>query len=156
MVKPRTVTSVTTVQFREESLQEWPNDAIQVRFLTECSALGHSLLNMFYLLASLAVAFGIGFASSPSPVVSVFYLVCAFAAVSLYLLTLGIEFLGLAYIVVYCGAIALLFVFVVMLLDLRVLESREASIGLSSRLPLALLLGIIAAGSAMLFLQESW
>ena len=57
-----------------------------------------------------------------SPISSVFWLVVAFVNAALLLLLLGIEFIPILFIIVYVGAIAILFLFVVMLLNIKLVE----------------------------------
>jgi len=63
--------------------------------------------------------------TSSNPVISVLFLVTVFALAACYLLTLGVSFVGLAYLIVYVGAVAVLFLFVVMMLNVRVSENRS-------------------------------
>jgi NADH-ubiquinone oxidoreductase chain 6 len=79
--------------------------------------------------------------TSVNPVYSVIGLILVFLFSSCYLLTQGIMFLGLSYLIIYVGAIAILFLFVVMMLSIKYWELSEFSVELTSHLPLA---GIIA------------
>jgi NADH-ubiquinone oxidoreductase chain 6 len=79
--------------------------------------------------------------TSVNPVYSVIGLILVFVFSSCYLLTQGIMFLGLSYLIIYVGAIAILFLFVVMMLSIKYWELSEFSVELTSHLPLA---GIIA------------
>jgi NADH-ubiquinone oxidoreductase chain 6 len=74
------------------------------------------LLDIFFVGAALSSVLVI---TSINPVYSILYLVLLFVSVSCYLILSGIIFLGLAYILVYVGAIAILFLFVVMMLDIK-------------------------------------
>ena len=62
---------------------------------------------------------------SSNPVHSVFYLILAFVASTLVLLTLNVEFIAMLFLVVYIGAISVLFLFVVMMLNIKVVELNE-------------------------------
>lgn len=62
---------------------------------------------------------------SSNPVHSVFYLILAFVASTLLLLTLDVEFIAMLFLVVYIGAISVLFLFVVMMLNIKVVELNE-------------------------------
>lgn len=62
---------------------------------------------------------------SSNPVHSVFYLILAFVASTLLLLTLKVEFIAMLFLVVYIGAISVLFLFVVMMLNIKVVELNE-------------------------------
>jgi NADH-ubiquinone oxidoreductase chain 6 len=75
---------------------------------------------MNYLLNLLAlgsVIAGILVITSSNPVISVLFLVTVFVLASCYLLALGVSFVGLTYLIVYVGAVAVLFLFVVMMLN---------------------------------------
>lgn len=71
----------------------------------------------FFLFLVIFSAWGV--VLNRNPIHSVFYLILVFCLSSLLLLFLGVEFIALLFIVVYVGAIAVLFLFVVMMLDLR-------------------------------------
>jgi NADH-quinone oxidoreductase subunit J len=95
---------------------------------------------VFYMFAALAVASGVMVISARNPVHSVLFLIlCFFNAAGLFLL-LGAEFLAMVLVVVYVGAVAVLFLFVVMMLDISTLELRE---GFLQYLPTGGLIGLI-------------
>ena len=80
---------------------------------------------VFYLFAAITVASGVMVISARNPVHSVLFLILAFFnAAGLFLLN-GAEFLAMVLVVVYVGAVAVLFLFVVMLLDINYLKLRE-------------------------------
>ncbi|MBI5164568.1 MAG: NADH-quinone oxidoreductase subunit J, partial [Magnetospirillum sp.] len=80
---------------------------------------------IFYMFAGVAVASGVMVISARNPVHSVLFLIlCFFNAAGLFLL-LGAEFLAMVLVVVYVGAVAVLFLFVVMMLDINLSELRE-------------------------------
>ena len=76
----------------------------------------------FFFIASLIIISSFLVITVKNPVHSVLFLVLVFLEVVFLLLTLEIEFLSLIFIVIYVGAIAILFLFVVMMLDLKVLR----------------------------------
>lgn len=78
--------------------------------------------------------------TSKNPILSVFWLVLAFTNASLLLILLGVEFLPILFIIVYVGAIAILFLFVVMLLNIKLVEMTENS---SRYLPIGIITGFI-------------
>lgn len=78
--------------------------------------------------------------TSKNPIMSVFWLVLAFTNASLLLILLGVEFLPILFIIVYVGAIAILFLFVVMLLNIKLVEITENS---SKYLPIGIIIGFI-------------
>src|SRR5215469_18884199 len=75
--------------------------------------------------------------TSKNPVISVIFLISTFVQASLYLILIGINFLGISYIVIYVGAIAVLFLFVIMLLNIRLAEITEVGTQYFKVLPLA-------------------
>lgn len=97
------------------------------------------------LLAFVASVSAVAVVATPAPVIAVLYLVAVFASTRLYLLALGLGFMGLAYLVVYVGAIAILFLFVVMLLDVRSIELHNSVRSSNDRMPLALCIGMLVA-----------
>src|ERR1700692_585608 len=72
----------------------------------------------FYLFAALAVASGVMVISARNPVHSVLFLILAFFNAAGLFVLLGAEFLAMILVVVYVGAVAVLFLFVVMMLDI--------------------------------------
>jgi len=93
------------------------------------------------------LAFGAIFSSilvitSKNPVIAVIFLISVFVNVAGYLLLLGIGFIGISYIVVYCGAIAILFLFVIMMINIRLTDILEVGSAYTKNLPLALVIGL--------------
>jgi NADH-quinone oxidoreductase subunit J len=79
----------------------------------------------FYIFATVAVASAVMVITSRNPVHSVLYLIlCFFNAAGLFIL-LGAEFLAMILVVVYVGAVMVLFLFVVMMLDIDFAELRQ-------------------------------
>ncbi len=94
----------------------------------------------FYLFASVAVASAVMVISSRNPVHSVLFLIlCFFNAAGLFIL-MGAEFLAMILVVVYVGAVAVLFLFVVMMLDVDFVELRQ---GMLNYLPVGATIGLI-------------
>ncbi len=103
----------------------------------------------FYLFATVTVASAFMVIASRNPVHSVLFLILAFFnAAGLFMLT-GAEFLALILIVVYVGAVAVLFLFVVMMLDVDFAEMRE---GFLQYLPIGALIGLVLAIELILVL----
>ena len=92
----------------------------------------------FYLFAGICVASAVMVIVSRNPVHSVLYLILAFVNASGLFVLMGAEFLGMMLIVVYVGAVAVLFLFVIMMLDVDFLELRE---GFIEYLPVGLVIG---------------
>ena len=96
----------------------------------------------FYLLAAVTVGAGFGVISSRNPVHSVLFLILSFFSAAGLFVTLGAEFLAMLLVVVYVGAVAVLFLFVVMRLDVDFAALRQ---GFARYMPLGgLVAGILA------------
>jgi NADH-quinone oxidoreductase subunit J len=80
---------------------------------------------MFYLFAVIAVASGVMVVSAKNPVHSVLFLILAFFNSAGLFVLLGAEFLAMILVIVYVGAVAVLFLFVVMMLDIDFAELRS-------------------------------
>jgi len=105
----------------------------------------------FYLFACVSVASAFMVIASRNPVHSVLYLILTFVNAAGLFMLLGAEFLAMILIVVYVGAVAVLFLFVVMMLDVDFVELRQ---GVLNYLPVGGLIGIILLleiGSVVLF-----
>lgn len=102
-------------------------------------------MNLFLLdlLSALAMISGVMVITSKSPVSSVLFLVSVFVNSACYLVILGVGFIGLSYLIVYVGAIAILFLFVIMMLNLRLVELVEVGKDYTKNLPLGLLIGLV-------------
>ncbi len=94
----------------------------------------------FYLFAAVTVAAATMVVVSRNPVHSVLYLILAFFNAAALFLLMGAEFLAMILVVVYVGAVAVLFLFVVMMLDINVSAMRE---GFLRYLPIGGLIGLI-------------
>ncbi len=98
------------------------------------------LLAFFYFFASVAVIAAGGVVSVRNPVYAVLCLILTFFSVACIWLLVGAEFLGVALIVVYVGAVMVLFLFVVMMLDVDMVKLRE---GWVRYLPVGLLVAVV-------------
>jgi len=94
----------------------------------------------FYLFAIITVASGFMVISSRNPVYSVLFLILAFFNAAGLFVLLGAEFLAMILVVVYVGAVAVLFLFVVMMLDVDFVQLRQ---GVLQYLPIGAAIGII-------------
>jgi len=94
----------------------------------------------FYLFASVVIASGALVILSRNPVHSVLWLILAFFNAAGLMVLVGAEFIAMLLVIVYVGAVAVLFLFVVMMLDIDFAELRS---GLASSLPLGLLVAAI-------------
>ncbi|MDA1100664.1 MAG: NADH-quinone oxidoreductase subunit J [Proteobacteria bacterium] len=94
----------------------------------------------FYLFAAIAVAAATMVVSARNPVHSVLFLILTFFTTAGLFVLIGAEFLAMVLVVVYVGAVAVLFMFVVMMLDINFVEMRE---GFLQYMPIGVLVGII-------------
>src|SRR5947199_1083026 len=94
----------------------------------------------FYLFAGVCVASAALVIVSRNPVHSVLYLILAFVNASGLFILMGAEFLGMMLIVVYVGAVAVLFLFVIMMLDVDFAELRQ---GFLDYVPICGLIGLV-------------
>jgi NADH-ubiquinone oxidoreductase chain 6 len=75
-----------------------------------------------YIITSISILSGILIVITKNPIVSVLYLILLFSNISCYLIFIGMVFIGLSYLLVYVGAISILFLFILMLINIRVSE----------------------------------
>ena len=94
----------------------------------------------FYLFACTAVAAGLMTVLARNPVHSVLWLILAFFSCSGLFVLVGAEFVAMLLAIVYVGAVAVLFLFVVMMLDVNFAELRA---GMTDYLPVGLLIGLV-------------
>lgn len=104
------------------------------------STMNHFLLDV---LAFGAVLSGILVITAKNPVISVLFLISVFINVAGYLVLLGVAYLGLAYLIIYVGAIAILFLFVIMMLNLRLVELIDTGQEYTQNLPLGAIIGAL-------------
>jgi NADH-ubiquinone oxidoreductase chain 6 len=79
--------------------------------------------------------------TSKNPVISVIFLISTFVQAAGYLIIIGINFVGISYIVIYVGAIAVLFLFVIMMINVKLTDILETGTQYTKNLPLALAIG---------------
>lgn len=103
---------------------------------TFTNGLSQNLLN-FVSLGSIFC--GIFVIVSKNPIVSVLFLIGLFLNIAGYLMSLGLNFIGLSYLLVYVGAVSILFLFILMLINVRI---SELSTDNSNSIPLAIMIGI--------------
>ena len=94
----------------------------------------------FYLFAIACIAGGLFTVISRNPVHSVLWLILAFLSAAGLFVLLGAEFVAMLLIIVYVGAVAVLFLFVVMMLDV---DFAELKAEMARYMPLALLIGVV-------------
>jgi NADH-quinone oxidoreductase subunit J len=101
----------------------------------------------FYLFAGVCVASAFMVIAAKNPVHSVLYLILAFVNASGLFMMMGAEFLAMILIVVYVGAVLVLFLFVVMMLDVDFAELRQ---GFLQYLPIGVLVGVVFLAELLL------
>jgi len=108
---------------------------------------------LFYLFALVLVVAAFRVITASSAVTGVLHLILAFFTASVLWMLIGAEFLALLLVLVYVGAVMVLFLFVVMMLDLRMDALRA---GLKTYLPLGLAIGLIMALEMAFVLTRTW
>ena len=98
---------------------------------------GYNEISLYFLYI-IAVLFGILVIVSKNPIISVLFLIGLFLIISCYLIVIGLTFIGLAYLLVYIGAVSILFLFILMLINVRISDLSTDNV---NSLPLAVLLG---------------
>ena len=83
-------------------------------------------INFFYndllLLELSLLLFAILIIVNKNPIISILYLIALFLGVAVYMIILGLSFIGLSYLLVYVGAVSIMFLFILMLIDIRISE----------------------------------
>jgi NADH-quinone oxidoreductase subunit J len=97
-------------------------------------------LLLFYILAAIAVAAAVMVVASRNPVHSVLFLILTFFNAAGLFVLIGAEFLAMVLVVVYVGAVAVLFMFVVMMLNVNYVRLREGAL---QYLPVGALVGVV-------------
>lgn len=88
------------------------------------------------IITVLSILAGILIVVTKNPIISVLYLISLFIFIAIYLMLTGIMYIGLSYLLVYVGAVSILFLFILMLINIRVSELIE---GANNNLPLGLI-----------------
>lgn len=92
------------------------------------------------VICILVILSGIFVIISKNPIISLLFLIALFAGISSYLLIIGLSFLGLSYLVVYIGAVSILFLFILMLINIRMSELQSNT---NNSIPLAISIAIL-------------
>ena len=106
----------------------------------------------FYLFATITTVSGLMVVAARNPVHSVLFLILAFFNSAALFVLMGAEFLAMILVIVYVGAVAVLFLFVVMMLDINFVELRQ---GFIHYLPVGAVIGLILLIELLLVLG-SW
>jgi NADH-quinone oxidoreductase subunit J len=101
----------------------------------------------FYVFAFVVMASAVMVVVSRNPVYSVLFLILAFFNAAALFVLIGAEFIAMILIIVYVGAVAVLFLFVVMMLDINLTELRE---GFLKYLPIGALIGLVLLAEILL------
>jgi NADH-ubiquinone oxidoreductase chain 6 len=88
-----------------------------------------------------ALICGIATIINKNPIISIIFLIALFANISIYLILLGLTFIGLSYLIVYIGAVSILFLFILMLIDIRTSELQSNN---KNSIPLAMFILLLA------------
>src|ERR1700710_92251 len=96
-------------------------------------------IEILNFISVISIICGILVIISKNPIVSVLFLIGLFLSISSYLIILGINFIGLSYLLVYVGAVSILFLFILMLINVRISELLNDT---SNSIPLAILITI--------------
>ena len=94
------------------------------------------LIEILDILSLICILFGIYTIISKNPIVSVLFLIGLFSTISCYLILIGLGFIGISYLLVYVGAVSILFIFILMLINIRISELLSDT---NNYLPLAIL-----------------
>lgn len=94
------------------------------------------------------LTFGILFSSiisitSKNPIISIIFLISAFVNAAGYLILLGINFIGISYIVIYVGAIAVLFLFIILMINIKLTDILDTGYNFSKNLPIGLIIASV-------------
>ncbi|WP_233238718.1 NADH-quinone oxidoreductase subunit J [Bordetella sp. LUAb4] len=108
---------------------------------------------LFYLLAIVLVVAAFRVITARSPVTAVLHLILVFFNAAMLWMLLGAEFLALLLVLVYVGAVMVLFLFVVMMLDIRMGDLRA---GLKKYLPIGLVVGLVLVLEMAFVLGSTW
>ena len=96
-------------------------------------------IQLLVLISLISLISGIFVIISKNPIISVLFLIGLFLCISTYLMLSGMTFIGIAYLLVYIGAVSILFLFILMLINVRISELQGNT---NNSLPLALIIGI--------------
>ena len=91
------------------------------------------------IISLIAILCGMLVIISKNPIVSVLFLIGLFLSIASYLMILGLNFIGLSYLLVYVGAVSILFLFILMLINVRISELLSNT---SNSIPLAIFITV--------------
>ena len=108
---------------------------------------------LFYLFAAVLVVAAFRVVTARSPVTAAMHLVLSFFTSAMLWMLIHVEFLALLLVLVYVGAVMVLFLFVVMMLDINMTQLRS---GARTYLPLGLLIAAVMVGEMSFVLTREW
>jgi NADH-ubiquinone oxidoreductase chain 6 len=108
---------------------------MHILFVSDNFSFGY-LISYTYIFTTLSIILGIFIIITKNPIISVLYLILLFSSISCYLILIGITFIGISYLLVYVGAVSILFIFILMLINIRVSELISDT---NNNIPLAIL-----------------
>jgi NADH-ubiquinone oxidoreductase chain 6 len=91
------------------------------------------------IISTFVVLCGVLVIISKNPIISVLFLIGLFSGIASYLIIAGLSFIGLSYIIVYVGAVSILFLFILMLIDIRISELANDT---NNSIPLSIMIAI--------------
>lgn len=104
-------------------------------------------MNLFNLiieiLTILSIFSALAVITSTNPVIAIIFLITLFLIVATYLILMGLTFIGLSYLLVYVGAITVLFLFIIMMISTEVVQTVEVGSDFSKLLPLAYTIAVL-------------
>lgn len=114
------------------------------------------MLNQFNLFLEILVITSIicslTVITSTNPIIAIIYLICVFLIAAIYLILIGLGFIGISYIIVYIGAITVLFLFVIMMINTDILDIVEIGPEYGKNIPLAYTISLLFITFFILFL----
>ena len=100
---------------------------------------GHQIISLD-IFSVTALIFGIAVIINKNPIAALMSLIGLFGTISVYLIFIGLTFIGFSYLIVYIGAVSILFLFILMLINIRTSELQSNN---SNSIPLALFITIV-------------
>ena len=111
---------------------------------------------LFYLFSLLAIASAFVVVTTPNPIHAILFLVASFAASGSLLVLFGAEYLGVTFIVVYVGAVAIVFLFVIMMLNIKHATLKETVRGRIARyFPMGGIIAFVSLAAILYILSET-
>ncbi len=97
-------------------------------------------IEVLNIISFIVIFCGIFVIISKNPIISVLFLIGLFSGISCYLIIIGLSFIGLSYLIVYIGAVSILFLFILMLINIRISELQSNT---SNTIPLVIIMAIL-------------